>query len=87
MLCVSPTVNILYYTHRHMHTGTQNTAYSAPNYRGKYGWISIIWILTGKIFTYTHAHTDTYGYCNIRITTVIKYRIVILRFMCIEMVI
>ena len=82
MLRVSPTVNILHYTHKHTH---KNIAYSATNYRGKYGWIGIIWILLRKIFT--HAHTDTYGYCNILITTVIIDRIVMLCFMSIEMVI
>ena len=84
MLRVSPTVQFALYTQTHAHG---NVAYSATNYRGKYGWIGIIWILTGKIFIHIYAHTDAYGYCDIRITIVIKDRIMILCIMSIEMVI
>ena len=82
MLHASPSQQFALYTQAHAH---RNIAYSATNYSGKYGLIDIIWILTEKIFTHTHAHTHRYG--NVRITTVIKYCIMILCFMCIEMVI
>ena len=48
------------YTQTHVHTGTQRKAQLIDS--GKYGWIGIIWILTGKIFrlthTCTHIHID-----------------------------
>ena len=80
MLHASPSQQFALYTQAH---ANRNITYSATNYSGKYGWIGIIWILTEKIFTHTHTHR----YGNVRITTVIEYCIVILCFMCIEMVI
>ena len=84
MLRVSPTVHFALYPQTHAH---RNIAYSATKYTEENMDGLALYSDIDRKNIFAHAHTHTHRCCNIRITTVIKYRIVILCFMSIEMVI